>query len=286
MIEDQLTRLIQQLAALAAVKPSPPCTLGEAAARYIATKRRLAPATHRAYRYILTRLASTLGWTRPLLDVTRADLDAYLARLKPGAAHNAATRIRAFYRWSTDQGLVPAPLLVRSPHKARGALPWSQTDLDTFRARWQPGTRPRLVFECALATGLRRSDLSAALWQASAKRERKDDLVTQKTGTLVWLGALEATRAQYAAPLGRRLSGHSLGLKFTLWVRAAGLRDRSLHGLRKNYLQAAAEAGCTAPELMVLAGWRNLGVADVYLRGVNRQALYQSAQARLQALDP
>jgi site-specific recombinase XerD len=48
---------------------------------------------------------------------------------------------------------------------------------------------------------------------------------------------------------------------------AAGITDKSAHGLRKAAATRAAENGATAHELMAIFGWVDIKEAEIYTRG-------------------
>lgn len=238
-----------------------------AVAKFTATKARLAPATHRAYHYDLARVSAHFV-DRHLETLTLLDLEDFLATLPSGYAHGMAKRLTTFFKWAFARGLAPAALAPKSPHRTAGFPPWQKPQIEQYRRHWPPGSRQRAIFEAALLTGLRRSDLARLLWQP------KGDAATQKTGSDIYL-------LPPAADYGPPLTALSLGLAFTDWARAAGIEGRSLHGLRKTAACRAAEAGCSAHELMVLFGWRTLAMAQHYTAGLDRARLAKSALARL-----
>src|ERR1700722_1658308 len=63
--------------------------------------------------------------------------------------------------------------------------------------------------------------------------------------------------------------------------RAAGLRDRSAHGLRKAAATRAANAGATVAQLEAIFGWNGGRMASLYTRAADRRQLARRAMHKL-----
>jgi integrase len=63
---------------------------------------------------------------------------------------------------------------------------------------------------------------------------------------------------------------------------AAGIMDKSAHGLRKAAATRAAENGATAHELMAIFGWVDIKEAELYTRAANRRRLAAQAMSKLE----
>jgi integrase len=64
--------------------------------------------------------------------------------------------------------------------------------------------------------------------------------------------------------------------------RAAGIMDKSAHGLRKAAATRAADNGATAHELMAIFGWVDIKEAEIYTRAANRKRLAAQAMRKLE----
>lgn len=63
---------------------------------------------------------------------------------------------------------------------------------------------------------------------------------------------------------------------------AAGIMDKSAHGLRKAAATRAAENGATAHELMAIFGWVDIKEAELYTRAADRRRLAAQAMSKLE----
>jgi integrase len=75
----------------------------------------------------------------------------------------------------------------------------------------------------------------------------------------------------------------SLGNMFKDACVAAGVKDKSAHGLRKAAATRAAENGATAHELMAIFGWIDIKEAEIYTRAADRKRLAAQAMSKLEA---
>jgi len=77
---------------------------------------------------------------------------------------------------------------------------------------------------------------------------------------------------------GKPYVKEALGNAFKDACRAAGILDKSAHGLRKAAATRAADNGATAHELMAIFGWKDIKEAEIYTRAANRTAGCKSHQ--------
>ena len=107
---------------------------------------------------------------------------------------------------------------------------------------------------------------------------------TEKTDTVVTLPILPVLSKTLEAGLcgdltfiaganGRPLTKESFGNLFREACRAAGLRNRSAHGLRKAAATRAANAGATVAQLEAIFGWNGGTMAALYTRAADRRRL-------------
>jgi integrase len=115
---------------------------------------------------------------------------------------------------------------------------------------------------------------------------------TEKTDTVVTLPILPVlSKTLEAGPCGdltfiagengHPLTKESFGNLFRKACRAAGLRDRSAHGLRKAAATRAANAGATVPQLEAIFGWNGGTMASLYTRAADRRRLSLDAMRLL-----
>jgi integrase len=64
---------------------------------------------------------------------------------------------------------------------------------------------------------------------------------------------------------------------------AAGILNKSAHGLRKAAATRAAENGATVQELMAIFGWIDIKEAEIYTRAADRKRLAAQSMTKLEA---
>lgn len=170
---------------------------------------------------------------------------------------------------------------------------WTEGEIGAFEARWPQGTRERLIFDLALYTGQRRSDL-LAMTRAHISNGVVG-VIQQKTGERVAIPihpCLQASLDAYPSKglhLLQRLDGKPLGVRdlsqiFAGAVEAAGLPAACvLHGLRYSAARRLADAGATPHEIMAITGHRTLGMVEKYTREATKDILAKKAIKRLRA---
>jgi integrase len=161
-------------------------------------------------------------------------------------------------------------------------------------------------------TGLRESDVITML-----RRERKGGSIQTragKTGERIWIPEhpeLQAILGPYLAQrdverevlplklgteeliLNRRREPYTTNgfqgsfFKIIRELEAEGAVDGGLtfHGLRTSCATAVAEAGCSAPQLMAVMGWKTLAMAEHYTRDAERRRLAGQALTMLLAAE-
>jgi integrase len=139
-------------------------------------------------------------------------------------------------------------------------------------------------------TGLRRGD--AVIFGRQHIRNGVGTIKTEKTDTEVTLPMLPVLAETLAAgpcgdltfiagENGHPLTKESFGNLFRKACRAAGLRRRSAHGLRKAAATRAANAGATVAELEAIFGWSGGTMASLYTRAADRRRLAERAMYKL-----
>src|SRR3954454_4430202 len=172
-------------------------------------------------------------------------------------------------------------------HRTDGFYSWTEADIAQFRAHHPIGSRPRLAFELALNTGLRRSDLVRVGPQHV--RDCALRVKPQKSGgpVLVIPVVPELGAAIAATPSGNLtflvtragapFSAAGFGNHFRDWCNAAGLPHCSAHGLRKAICRRLAEAGCSSLQIAAITGHKTSRLVDHYTAARDQALLARAA---------
>lgn len=203
--------------------------------------------------------------------------------------HEQLKRIFAFairLKWITNNPALDAELPV--VHVVKGFYSWTERDIAKFQKHWPVGTMPRLAFEIALWTGLRRGDV-AALGPHNLVGDR---IVTSasKTGKAVnvlavkpLLDAIAATEAGeqtfLVTSFGKPFTTSGFGAWFRERCDEAGLPQCTLHGLRKAIIRRAADLGASQQQLKAIGQWSGDAEVAVYAADANQIAMADSAIA-------
>lgn len=91
-------------------------------------------------------------------------------------------------------------------------------------------------------------------------------------------GGVTAIRSEY---LLRSAEASSFGNQFREWCKAAGLKGRSAHGLRKSAAVRLVEAGCTTKEVQAITGHASLREVERYTKAAEQEKLARRAITRL-----
>lgn len=247
---------------------------------------RLAEATQKSRKAIYRRLMKSQG-DRPLSTIAPGDISAALTMKTPHGALTDLKAIKAAFAYMHAVGLiasnpakdVPRPKLPKSD----GFKTWTAEDISLFRARWMRGTSERLIFDVALYTGQRRTDLCRIGWQHV--RDGTLEVTQSKTGSVAYVPMTAELRAALAGTEGRMVwlltdfgkpfSPAGLGNKLGAAAKAAGVR-KSLHGLRKAFCVYWAEQGRSVHEIAAMSGHKELDEIALYTRAADRRRLAQA----------
>lgn len=80
---------------------------------------------------------------------------------------------------------------------------------------------------------------------------------------------------------GKPFTGAGFGNAFRDWCDAAGLKDRSAHGLRKFAARRLAEAGCTTKQMAAITGHKTLSEVERYTASADQERMAREAISRL-----
>ncbi|MEM1362231.1 MAG: tyrosine-type recombinase/integrase [Pseudomonadota bacterium] len=238
------------------------------------------------------------------MAIPRKELIAFRDDLSatPGAADKLMDAVRAMYTWAIERELVTVnPALGIKPiNKGEGATPWSVADLKKYRQRWKFGTKQHLALSVLLFTACRVGDV---VWLGRDQEVTRDGLQwlewqpRKKGSEFVSIPLLpplyKATRAQTVVGDAYVLTHHgkpygstdSFRNNFKRWCVAAGLPNRSPHGVRKAAGNLLAELGATQYEIMAIHGHSSAENSEVYTKGASRRVLAASAMERLKGMD-
>jgi integrase len=235
---------------------------------------------------------------------------------KPSAARHFLTTMRRMFVWAVAQKILQADptegIKTPKPAKTEGFVTWSDADVRRYYKRWPLGTRERIMIDVYLFTGFRRGD-AASFGPADVtehvqerigpdgkikkvtvpiitKRLEKGDETIEVTFPMleVLRRTLEAgpigTETYIATRYGKPMTKESVGNLFKEKCVAAGLMNRSAHGLRKAAATVAAENGATEAELDAIFGWTDRRMASHYTKKANRKKLAHGGVAKLERM--
>lgn len=254
----------------------------------------LSHATKRQRENIMRRVLESAGREK-VSDITRKVIVEGRDRRaeSPAAARHFVDTLRGLFRWALDAELIesdPTRDVKVSKPRTEGHHTWTAEEIARFHVCYPRGTRERVAFDLLLFTGLRRGDAVTV----GRQHIRNGEIVlrTEKTG--------EPVRIPVMAPLAETLAAGPTGAlafiagargepmakeSFGNWFREACDKAGCLgsaHGLRKALATIMAEHGASVHELESVFGWRGGGMASLYTRKANRDALSRSAVAKIE----
>jgi integrase len=257
----------------------------------------LSAATRRQRENIYAHVLETAG-KQPFAKITTATIMAGRDRRAntPAQARNFLDAMRGLFRWAVKARLVkvdPTVGVDNPPRpKTEGFPVWTEEDIAAYEKRWPIGTRQRVWLDVLIYTGLRRGD--AVRLGRQHVRNGVATIKTEKSGytvevTLPILPVLSKTLEAgpcgdltfVAGENGHPLTKESFGNLFRKACRAAGLHERSAHGLRKAAATRAANEGATVAELEAIFGWQGGTMAALYTRAADRRRLAEGAMHKL-----
>lgn len=258
--------------------------------------KKLSAATRRQRENIFARVIAKSG-KAPAAAVEKSDIIAALDDRAdtPAAARNFLDAMKGLFRWAASRNLVPTdPTLGVSPPIKRdgdGFLAWSEEDVERYEARWPVGTPQRVWLAVLLYTGLRRGDAVRIGWRHVWNGVAT--IRTEKTNTEVSLPVLPAlAEILEAGPTaadtwicgskGGSLKKESFGNQFKDACLAAGLENKSAHGVRKIGAARAALAGASVNELNAIFGWTGVQMAKKYTDSADRRRLATAAMHKIE----
>jgi integrase len=222
-----------------------------------------------------------------------------LARLKAWRYLTALGVRRGLLDSNAGALVEPPPAAATTGHE-----PWSADDVAAFRARWPVGTFARSAMELLMWTGAWIGDA----FLIGPQHVDSDGVLCfrqSKTGDMAYVpwtcalpayaAGMDADRAAMRAALpprraltflateaGRTRSSKALGTLIREASIAAGLTDRTAHGLRKARAVALADAGATTHQIAAWTGHKTLKEIERYTaRAARRHAVMGTAPDEL-----
>lgn len=258
----------------------------------------LAPSTQQWMWRVATKLADKYGHV-PTDQIKAKHIAKDLDPLTPVVANNRLKVWRAVLKTAKRKGLVAeneaAAVEKHREGKVAGFIPWSLADIEAYRAKWQIGTPQRTAMEVIYWTGARVVD---ARGLGSHQIDADGFLLFRQAKTGVnctmpvlrlpeWMHRLSGDHGHLAASIrdgtwivterGEPRTQKGLSQWLAASSRAAGLENRTAHGLRKARAIALAEAGFTTMQLRAWIGHEDLDSLDVYVRDASKKRVLSSA---------
>ncbi|MEO0681113.1 MAG: tyrosine-type recombinase/integrase [Pseudomonadota bacterium] len=287
----------------AGVTPRRPIRTGTLAAAIVAHKASdrflaLAAATRAQRGRILDRVSESFGHGL-FKDLAERHVRKHLDAFAGHVANNRLKAWRGFLAWAVEARLIdddPSEgIRKRRTPRSDGHVPWSAEDVDVFRERWPLETPQRLALELLHWTGARVSD-AVRLGERNVDSEGFLAFTQTKTGGPAYVpfrrslppfaaetqADLDALHAALAVRPVRHVifittqAGAARSVKavsgwFAAAARAAGLTDRTAHGLRKTRALALVYSGAIPQQVGAWTGHESLKEIERYTRGYDRR---------------
>lgn len=251
---------------------------------------RLAPRTKADYSKVLEYLIDTIGDKDPTKLRRSTIIEAQIAnRHRARFANYIPHMLSILFEhainldWQRDN---PAKGIEKLK-TGEGHKPWPAAAIATYRANVTG--QALLIFELAIGTGQRASDLTRMEW---GHIEDGGIWVTQgKTKARLWIPFTERLRTVLDTTPRRSLryilsDQHGRQLDYDQIQKATiaerkrlGLDAYTLHGLRYSAASELAEAGCTDHQIAAITGHKSLSMVQKYSKGASQKRLAKQAQA-------
>jgi len=259
----------------------------------------LSLATRRQRENILKGVMAKAGG-EPYGAIKASDIEAGKDRRRdtPSQSRNFLDAMRGLFGWAllAHHVTFDPTAGVRNPKKVatEGFKAWEMEHVERYVARWPRGTRQYVWLHVLLYVGCRRGDAvtlgkqhvrNGVIRFTTEKGRSKKILKVARRIDSELADALAAgpcgDLAFICGERGEPLTKESFGNVFKAACLAAGIPDRSAHGLRKLAATVWVERGATENELMALFGWTTPQMAALYTRSMDREKLSLNADRRL-----
>lgn len=258
------------------------------------TWQELAPQTRKTYSGELERFRAEYG-NRSAKTMQAKHIANLLTRMadRPSAANNLRKRLSQLFDfaivlgWRSDN---PARSVKALKTRKGGYKTWQEQQIAAFEAAHPIGTKPRLLFDLALYTAQRRSDLAT---MGPQHIERGRIRVRQlKTGKVLLIPihpelakSIAATPTGHFAFVAKRdgtaYTKESLGNWFREQCEGLGLEGYSLHGLRKAASRRMAEVGLSNQLIKAITGHTSDSEVARYTRDAEQERMADLAMQSL-----
>ncbi|MGV6850201.1 MAG: tyrosine-type recombinase/integrase [Marinibacterium sp.] len=216
---------------------------------------------------------------------------------RPEAANGMIKALRQVYKFALrydhhDQN--PAAGVEYLAGNKDGFHSWTLEEIEKFEDTHPVGTQARLAFALALYTGQRRSDLvlfgrqhirDGWLTFTQHKNRNKNPVRLEIPVIPELQRIIDATETGdltfLVTAFNRPFTSNGFGNRFRKWCDEAGLKQCSVHGLRKAAAARLAELGCTEQEIMAITGHRTSKEVTRYTRAASQKARAESALRKM-----
>ncbi|MBP0484639.1 tyrosine-type recombinase/integrase [Sagittula salina] len=268
------------------------------------------PSTLKQRRSLLTRLCDHLDDDGDRYGDLHLDLpQPALIRVRnaraetPAEADNMMKATKAMYRFAVEAGDLDANPAegIRKIHKSKGgATPWSAADMRKFAKTHRPGSMAFLWLTLAMFTGARIGDLAllgrehevthnGAVWLEWQPGKKGSAFVSMPIlpPLLRTMRAMPVVGPAYLlSERGKPFKNvETLRTRVRRWCDAAGLPDRSSHGVRKGMATLLAEAGINEQQIGAVLAHTQPSTTRVYTQTAQRRLLSEQALTALSGFD-
>jgi hypothetical protein len=233
--------------------------------------------------------------TWPVKRITVAMIDKVLGRMSdtPAAANELRKVLSGLmaHAFRTD-AIAENPVPYTTRYKDGAGYPdWSEEEIAQYRARHPYGTMARLTMELALNVAGRRCEV--ALIERTNIANGRIDMSHAKGNNATSVRVSRELQASIdalpVAPIrhlivtqfGRPFTVAGLGNKMRDWCDQAGLKGRSLHGLKKAQSRRLAESGASDAQGRAVTGHKKDSTFAYYAAAANRTQLADAAMSNL-----
>jgi len=250
----------------------------------------LARSSQDNYRIYLKQLRAIFGPSR-IQDIKRKHIKAYRNSIadRRAAANQSVAIMVSVMAWAIDADLIEVnPAKGIKKLKGGEHKPWPGPLIERFLAE----APEHLVWPVAMAlwTGQRRERVLGVKW-----RDIKDGVIhfaAHKGGNDAWCAVLPALEAVLTTIPRRALhimttrrgevwKPTTFGHEFRKFMRGIGAGDYKFHGLRKNFMEEASEAGGTPAEVKSWSGHKSDAMVEFYTKRADRKRLAKSMRDKL-----
>ncbi len=303
-IEDYQRLAAEQPTGAVSPRFTAPRSFDDLARRYRGSPRwaRMQPSSRYTFGRLIDRLLDKTDskgnrfGARPVAAVTVASLDKMLGKMAdtPGTANNMRKVLRMLFAYAVKLGWrADNPALLTDGFRGGpGFATWTEDDIAAYRERHALGTTARLVMELALNTAarrcnvatLRRDQLRGGKFHIEHAKGGEATIVRAQPMTITAIDAMPVAGIGHFAvnAYGRPFSIAGLGNKMRKWCDEAGLKGRTLHGLRKAQSRRLAEAGATDAQGRAVTGQKKNQTFAYYAQMANREGLADAAMSNLE----